>query len=244
MKKNYLDEKKKRLEQKIKVLVSRPAFQKEILDLRKKWKLPPDGIKTEEINQKWNEQLLIDTDEYYRINWPKERKEIIELRKQGKYKEAEALKKEINGQAPLNALSDDIWSIVIRYRLSPRWHNGIRRYLLFNDPKNMQIPAGVTAKIDWEKGIKRISIELDEDTTLNDIKHAWSWVRKMYRGKPADKYHQIPNFDRDKRAYELEQEGMVPSKIADTIQEEFGDALDYNELNIAIKRYKKRLNIS
>lgn len=241
---HYFEERKKRLAQKIKILISRPSFQKEILDLRKKWNIPLDGIKTEEENQDWNEQLLIDTDKFYKDNWPKEIKAIIDLRKQGKYKEADALKKEINGHAPLNELSNDLWDIIKKYRLSPRWHNGIRRYLLFNDPKNMQIPAGVTAKWDWENGIRRVSIELDEDTTLRDIKDAWSWIRKMYRGKPADKYQPIPNFDRDKRAFELEQEGMTLNKIADIIQEEFGDALDYNELNIAIKRYKKRLNIN
>lgn len=244
MKKDYLEEKKKRLAQKIKVLVSRPAFQKEIDDLRVKWKIPSDGIKNEEDNQNWNMQLGIDTDEYYTKNWPKERAEIIKLRQEGKFREADNLKKQINADAPINAFSEDIWSVVRKYRLSPRWYNGIRRYLLFNDPKNMQVPAGITVAMNWDNGIKRISLEIDDDTTLNDLKHVWKWARKMRKGRLSDKFQPIPNFDRDKRAYELELEGRTEKEIGDIIQEEFGDSLDYNELKIVIKRYKKRLNIN
>lgn len=93
MKKNYLEKRKDRLEQKIKLLVSRPDFQKEILELRKKWNIPLNGIKNEEDNQNWNRKLLIDTDEYYTKNWPRERKKIIELREQGKFREAEKTKR-------------------------------------------------------------------------------------------------------------------------------------------------------
>lgn len=108
----------------------------------------------------------------------------------------------------------------------------------------MQIPAGITVAMNWDNGIKRISLEIDDDTTLNDLKHVWKWARKMRKGRLSDKFQPIPNFDRDKRAYELELEGRTEKEIGDTIQEEFGDSLDYNELKIVIKRYKKRLNIN
>lgn len=244
MKKNYLDEKKKRLKQKIKVLVNRPAFQKDIADLRIKWNIPSEGLKTEEENQEWNNNFYIATDTYFEENWPKERNKIIELRKEKKFKEAEEIRKKINAEAPINALREDIWSIVRKYRLSSRWHKGINRYLSYNDADNMGIEVGVTVLMNWDNGIQRVSLEIDHDTTLNDLKHVWSWARKMYKGRQTDKYQPIPNFDRDKRAYELEQEGKSWKDIADIIEDEFGDTLDYNELNIAIKRYKKRLNIN
>ena len=63
MKNDYFADKTKRLKQEIEVLVSRPAFQKEIADLRKKWDIPQDGIKTEEDNQEWNHKLDVATDE-------------------------------------------------------------------------------------------------------------------------------------------------------------------------------------
>lgn len=244
MKNNYHEKSLVRLKQKIKLLVARPDFQKDIHELREKCKIPTDGIKNEEENQNWNMQLDIDTDAYYTNNWPVERKEILNLRKAGKYKEADELKKKTNAEAPLNSFNNDLWVIIRKYRLSPKWHNGIRRYLMFNDPSNMNILFGIPVKFEWENGIRRIYLEIDDDTTLNDLKNVWSWARKLQRGKQYDKYQPIKNFDRDNRAYELQLEGRAEKEIGDIIQEEFGDALDYNELNIAIKRHKKRLNIN
>ncbi len=244
MRNNYTEKSVSRLKQKIKVLIARPSFQKDILELREKWKLPADGIKNEDENQKWNIQLDIDTDEYYSKNWPIERKELIALRKAGKHREADELRKKINADAPLNAFNNDIWSVVRKYRLSPKWYNGIRRYLMFNDPANMNISFGIPIKFEWENGIRRIYLEIDDDTTLNDLKNVWSWARKLQRGKQYDKYQPIKNFERDNRAYNLQLEGRTEKEIGDIIQLEFGDTLDYNELNIAIKRHKKRLNIN
>jgi hypothetical protein len=244
MKIKYHEKALSRLKQKIKLLVARPDFQKDIQELRTKWKIPSNGIKDEQENENWNMQLGIDTDEYYDKNWPKERKELLALRKAGKHREADEIKKKINADAPLNAFNNDIWSVIRKYRLSPKWNNGIRRYLLFNDPTNLNISFGIPVKFEWENGMRRIYLEIDEDTTLDDLKNVWSWARKLQRGKKYDKYQPIKNFDRDNRAYELQLEGRTEKEIGDIIQEEFGDTLDYNELNIAIKRHKKRLNIN
>lgn len=244
MKNDYSEKKKKRLEQKIKLLINRPAFQKDITNFRKKWKIPLDGIKNEDDNQNWNLHLTIISNKYYSKNWLKERAEILKLRSNGKFEVANEIRKKINAQAPLSILNDNIWSIVKKYRLSPRWYGGIRRYLLFNDPKNMKIPLGINVAMNWENGIRHVSLEIEEDTTLDDLREVWSWARKMYRGKQGDKFQPIKNFERDKRAYELEQEGRTLTDIADTINLEFNDSMDYNQLRIAIKRYKKHLNIN
>jgi hypothetical protein len=247
MKKDYFAEKTKRIKQEIKVLVSRPAFQKEISDLRKKWNIPQDGIKTEDDNQEWNRNLDTATDRYHEKEWPKCRAEIDRLIKERKFREAEEKRKEHNAKAPLNEFREDIWSIVRKYRLSPRWHTGIRRYLLFNDPDNLNLTAGVTMVVTWENGMKRLALEIDGDTTLRDIRQVWPSVKRMQKDlmyRKADKFQPIKNFERDKMIYELEQDGKSEKDIGDIIQQEFGDTLDYNEINIAIKRYKKRLNIN
>ncbi len=70
---------------------------------------------------------------------------------------------------------------------------------------NIQLATGVS--MNWENGIGRFSLNFDNDTTLEDLKHVWSWARKMQRGKQSNKYQPIKNFDRDKRAYELKLEG-------------------------------------
>lgn len=200
MKYEYFKKLTIRAKQKTKLLLARPDFQKDILILRKKWKIPSYGLTNEE-----------------------ERQLNLHL---------------------TNVFNNDIWSIVRKYRLSPRWHNGIKHYLLFNDPKNMHKSIGIPVKINWEDGIRRIFLEIDDDTTLNDLKQVWSWARKMKRGKPTGKFREIENFDRDKRAFELKKEGKNSEEILNIIEIEFGETLDYNHLNIIINRYKKRLNIN
>ena len=241
---HILEKADKRIKQKIKILVNRPDFQEIIIDLRNKWAIPYSGLKNEEDIQNWNQKLNIDTANYYSKYWPKEKDQIIKLRENRKFTEAEEIRKRISSQAPFNILDDDIWSIVRKQRLSPRWHHGIYRYLLFNDPQNMDISVGITVKYIFEHGIRRTLLEIDDDTTLNDLKCVWSWARKTSRNNPAGKCQPIKNFDRDKRAYELQHEGKLPTEIENTIEEEFGAYLDDNELNMIIKRYKKRLNIN
>lgn len=242
--KRYFEKQKERLEQRIKVLINRPDFQKDILFLRDKWKISKDGLKNDDDYGKWSDTLLERTDEYYDKNWPEEKKKIIELREKGRYDEANEIRNKINKRSPLIEFGDDIWVMIINYRLSPRWYEGIKHYLLYNDSKNMGIPAGATVLNNWEHGIPIVSIQFDKDTTLEDIKRAWSWARKMYKGGVSHKYQPIKKFDRDKRIYELEKKIKDWKEIAEIIENEFGDDLGYNEINIAINRYKKRLNIN
>lgn len=247
MQDDYYKEKTERLKQAIRVLVSRPAFQKEIADLREKWHIPPEGIKNEDDNQNWNRQLDIDTDEYYEAEWPKCRAEIDKLNAEKKFRETEEKRKEWNAKAPLNAFRDDIWSVVRKYRLSPQWHTGIHRYLLYNDPDNLNLTTGVTIVNTLKNGMKLISLEIDGDTTLKDVKHIWSLVKRMQKDlmyRQADKFQPIKNFERDTKIYTLDQEGKTLSEIAETINLEFDNALLEEELKQIIKRYKKRLNIN
>ncbi len=241
----YQRKQSKRINQKIKVLINRPDFQKDIALLRNRWKVPKSGLKNERENEEWNQQLLADTDNYYDKNWPNERKKLIVLTEKGKYREADELRTKINKQAPLNAFDNDIWVMVITYKLSPRWHDGVKRYLLFNDPKNMAISMGITVLSNWNHGIPEICLQIDKDTTLDDIKRVWSWARKMYRGKEKPhKFQPIKNFERDKEIYQLQQKNKEWKKIAEKISIKYGDELDYNDINIIVKRYKKRLHIN
>jgi hypothetical protein len=244
MKKDYFEEKKKKQEQKIKVLINKPAFQKDIQEFRKFWKIPPEGIKNEVESQNWNMRLDVDTVNYYIKNWPMERKEIMRLRRQKKFEEAEDIRERISVNAPFNILKSNIWSVIKVYEISPRWYNGIRRYILFNDFGKIDDTLGMKINMNWDYGILKISLEIERDTVIDDLKHSLSWVKKTY-GEKIYKFHEIPNFDRDKRAYELQLEGNSFDKIGKIISVEFKNGgLDNNQINIAIKRYKKRFNIS
>jgi len=61
---NYFDERLKRISQKLAILIDRPNFQQDIKELRRKWNIPEDGLKTEEANQEWIYWLDGQTDQY------------------------------------------------------------------------------------------------------------------------------------------------------------------------------------
>ncbi len=238
----YFEKRKQRLNQKINLLINRLDFKKDVSELRTKWNIPQEGLKTEIEIENWNNQILDDTDNYYNKNWPNEVTKIIRLRGQKKYSEADQIKNTINKLAPLNALNDDVWGLITKYCLIPKWHSGIKNYLLYNDPKNMGIDIGVTVAFGWDHGIRKISLEIDKDTTLDDLKRVWSWARKMFRNKTNTKFQPIKNFDRDKRIYNLDKEGKTIDEIGETVQTEFNQDLDYNHINLILSRYKKRIH--
>lgn len=250
MKLSYIKKASERAQQKVKVLVNRPDFQEDIIELRKKWNIPLEGIKTEEHNRTWNRNLSLSTQKYYDEEWPKHKAELKHLSTSGTYKEYEKRKDELNDAAPLNAFEKDIKSILKKYLLNPKWRHPIRRYILLNDPDNMNISIGVTIAghlNDYEPVEYQLCLHIDEDTTLEDIKEIWSDVkahqeRLIYRKQK--KFQPIPNLDRDKRAYDLQNAGENPENIEKILQEEFGVAMGYDDINTAIKRYRKRLRIN
>ncbi len=240
----YQKRQSKRTNQKIKILINRPDFQKDITFLRNKWKIPQEGIKTEKENEDWNDWILDETDSYYYEKWPIETKKMIELRKVKKYDEAEEIKRKINTSAPLNALNNDIWAIIIKYCLPVKWHSGIKNYLLSGDSDDLKFQTGLTVNFNWDHGILRPSIEFDEDTTLPDLKRVWSWARKLLKRKKNVKFQPLKNFERDKEVYQLKQANKGWKEIAEKISARYSKELDYNDINIIVKRYKERLHIN
>lgn len=244
MKDNYFDKLAIRIEQKANLLIARPNFQKDIALLRAKWSIPPKGLTNTQPYQSWYTKLCTDTANYYSKMWPKEKQQIINLRKKGEFEQAEEIRKKISVHAPFNLLKNDIWSLVRTYALSQRWYEGMQHYLFYNDPKLLYKTEGLKVRMNWDHSIRQFLIEFDDDTTLSDLKHAWSWARKMKSGKPTAKFREIENFDRDKRAYELRKERKTDDEILTILETEFKETLEYNHLNIIIGRYKKRLNIN
>lgn len=244
MKSKYFEKQSARINQKIKVLINRPDFQADISFLRDKWNIPKDGIKTEKDNENWNDWILAETDDYYDKNWAKDIKIMSDLRKVEKYDEADAIKKKINRSAPLNAFNDDIWVVIRNYGLTPKWHGGLKSYLLSNNPDQLKSQTGLTVSFNWDHGMLRPSIEFDADTRIEDLKRAWTWARKLLKKNKNSKFQPIKNFERDKRIYELDKEGKTVEDIGEIIQTEFNEDLDYNHINIVLGRYKKRVHIN
>lgn len=250
MNNSYLNKQLLRIKQKINALVSNPKFQQEILDLRKKWDIPENGIQTQEHTERWYRKLDKATKDYRKNEWPKFRNELDKLHKPETYGQYRKMLDEINNLIPINAFHLDINLLMKKYKVGPQWHDPIKRYLLFNNPDNMGMSLGVTISknIDINNPFaEKISIEINEDTTLDDIKAIWPDVRthqEMLAYKKQKKYQPIKNSERDKRIYELSSEGKTLDQIGDIINIEFNDAMDHNQIGIVLSRYKKRHNIN
>lgn len=235
-----------RQRQKIKVLTSKPNFISAIFELRKKWNIPKDGLENQELLDNWYQQLELNTQAYFDKELPKERKQLLKIKNQGDHAGYRKLLSEFNNKVPKNAFLRDIKKLNKIQKLSPRWVDGVRRYLLTNDPDKMGIFIGpiITTNFDLEFDTETISIEIDADTTLSDIKAIWPSVKsaqKNLRYKTQDKFQPLRQFDRNKKAYELHQQGMKYEEIAkdlSTNEKEYG----YEEVGKMIERYKKKVD--
>ncbi len=250
MNKTYFDKRRERINQKLKVLLSRPDFKVEIEQLRKKWSLPPEGIKDENESAKWQEWLEVETDKYFDENRSIERSKLDRLAKEKKFREREEEQKLFNQQAPLNAYHRDIEKLIDTFKLPPDWHHPLQRYLMFNESDNMWIPlnnATVQTTWDWDHGGKsQLSILINASTTIDDIKFIWPQVKRLQRrlnDKTQDKFQPIPNLDRDKRIYELAEQETSYEDIASQIKKEFKISRNfgYEDVSRALSRYRKRL---
>jgi len=121
--------------------MARPDFQEDVLVIRARFKMPSSGFTDDDANQKWHHEFYQSDDNYFETVWLKRRREIIQLKKERKLKEAEELQKQLNNEAPINAFRIAIKGLLKTYKLPLRWEESVRRYILFNKIENMgQVP--------------------------------------------------------------------------------------------------------
>ncbi len=235
--------------QKIKLLVNRPDFQKIILVLRKKWNIPKDGFQKQEDIDNWNNKLNFDSDKYLEEVLPAKKKDMDKAINDKNTELYFQLRNEFNNNLPRNAFLNDIKKLVHDQRISPRWINGIKRYLLSNNLDNMAIFLGpvIATKVDMELDLETISIEINEDTVLDDIKAIWPEVKKRQSEllyKKRNKNQPMKNFERNKKAYKLKQEGKNLKEIAEILSNKYKKDYVYTDAADFIKKYKKIVGIN
>lgn len=248
MKNGYIEKTIKRLQQKIKVLTSKPVFNQDILELRKKWHIPVVGIHSQEELDRWHQQLHSSTQTYFNSHWPTKRIELMKLQDAGKIVEYKEQLDLFNNAAPNTAFDRDIKHLIMTHKLSPRWHSAIKRYTLLNDPENMGIFTGIvlSTKHDLEFNMVTISLEIDADSTLDDIKAIWPEVKEMQsqlQYKQQNKFQPLKQFDRNKKAYELHQQGKKYREIADDFSQN-GKIVGEEAIAKMIERHKKKADIN
>lgn len=234
----YFNKKAARVRQRAKLLISRPDFQKDVLDLRTKWSIPLEGFIDDEGYRKWQIKIRKETDKYFETEWPKFRlKPVV-----GEYFMAE---KEFNHKAPLNEINLDIKKLVGKYKLPLGWQGSLHRYLTLNKIELMNLSCGITVhgKYDSDIDYSTLFIEIEDDTTLDDIKMFWPEIKehqKRLESYKKKKYQPIKQFDRDKLAFDLHQDGKTLIETAEVVSRKFGTDYDWTEISKFIQRHKQK----
>jgi isopentenyl diphosphate isomerase/L-lactate dehydrogenase-like FMN-dependent dehydrogenase len=242
-------EKFDRSKQRATILVENPKFQEEVMEIRKKFNIPLIGIKTNEESGKWHHEFYESDTIYFSANREKVRVEIERLEKEKKFQEGFNLHRKFNQEAPVNALNLAIKRMLENFRLPFTWHHSIQRYILFNNIDSMWLPGNISIREDYdqETDLRRLSIEIDDTTTLEDIKYAWPRIKlhqKRLQSYTKKKIQPIKNFERDREAYNLRQSGKSYNGIADILSKKFDKVVTSEDVASYIKRYKKLVGIN
>jgi|GEM_PF-5258306 len=249
MDKNYIAKLAKRAKQRARLLVSRPDFQEEILELRKRHRIPLGGFTDDETNQKWHNDFYESDDVWFKTEYPKHTDKLLKLKNEGNLREYEKLNREINNSAPVNSFRIAIKNMLKKYKVPLRWEECVRRYLLFNDLDNMWLPAGISihGERDKDTNLERLFIEIEDDTILEDIKQQWQEIKyqqKQLHSHTKDKFQPIKQYDRDKMADDLKRKGYKLADIAKKLSKEFHKDYSWYDVSKFIERYRQKLGIN
>jgi hypothetical protein len=243
MKNSHITKTRNRLHQKAKILISDPKFQEEIKSLRKKWNISDGGFVSDDENQKWHDWIMESTDKFLDDNRSEESKLELEFVKHRDWKGKEKANQNFNNYVPINAFHLDLELLVSKYKLPTSWLEPIKRYLMFNNVELMGIPGNVMIVTGVGKH-GTLMLEINADTTLEDIKFMWPMVMVEQKRLPdkSKKFQPAPMLDVDKRALELRNLGHKMAEISDIITKEFGlEVYTYKEASESVRRHKKRL---
>lgn len=240
MNEKYLKKRIKNVRNQALDVLEKPGFIEAVAELRKKWNVKPEGITDINESQEWYGWLYQQQEHWRRIEWPKIRPKILELKKAGKSLEADKLTKQYNDKAPINALHVAIEKLVHKFDLEDKWHDGVKGYMLTNNPTALQsfLSNGISHQTDLATGrMKNLSISITKDTTLKDMNAMWSQVeffQSMLPGKTKEKNVVPRNRERDEKIYDLQKRGKTYTEIG----KQFG--LEYNQVSTILRNYRRR----
>lgn len=204
--------------QKLSILVTHPEFKKRIKALRKKWKIPSDGFKTEKQSKKWHKSIIDKSDK------------MLE-------------KKVALSKIPINEFNKDLRNIIIFFKLPSHYLSTIEFYIKFN---KIATPENFVVNLEYKPKFKRkeLSIQIFSNTTIKDIKRAWQRVQRFKKYLPdyeEGRFREVPTLEIQKKAYLLKKEGKTLEQIADLFQEKGLGNFGYVEISVLINRYRKKL---
>lgn len=210
--------------QKAELILSNPIFQKKAHILRIKWKIPKGGFllpKPTKIKTGGSIMIQHRTGEMGEWeNW---------LARSGK---SPNFWKDL----------DNIRRTTLKpYKLPDQWLFFLYRYIVYGSKMPAYGPE-VHSRRDDDTGEYSLWIKIDGDTTLNDIKRVWKYIKGEQKRLPdyKQRFKTIKKLPRDKRIIELSKQKLTDKKIVEQIKKEFGESLTYLDIPKIRHKYKKR----
>lgn len=253
MKENLTEKLPLKVRQRIELLLMQPTFISEVIFVRVHFEIRRGGFSSETEMNNWLKKMEARELSFYQDDWTDLMQEIkseTEVSNMNKYEEfmaTKALSDKLCALSPHSTFKNAINKIVKKFGLSPKYEQFVINYIFLGEEAAIEkfVP---NAKIDTTKDcngkLNRISIEIEDDTTIKDVKAIWSKIKELQSQLPYKKhdiFQPIKNIKRDEMAYELRRTGKTYREIAETISDDFHIACSYTDIPDYIKRHKKRV---
>lgn len=223
LKSSKLEETTKKLrkdffKQQAELLLSNPAIQAGIADLRKELELPPDGFETEKLADKWK-------DEHWHYIW---------------------FDDDNDPEAPTDKAITKIlqdnhlpsgWHRSLKRYL----------FLNDPDDMQLPTELGIGIVKNKDTGQPEIHIIINETTSSDDIVAEWyrvEWFKDQLPYKRIKKRQAVYELERDKLIYKLHNDGSKPKDIAVLLKKNGYPVCTGYEVSQWLKRYKNRVTKS
>jgi len=145
-------------------------------------------------------------------------------------------------------LDDAVAGIIFQFQLSPDWRHSIKRYVLLNNPLDMQLPMHIEvgAVEDEQTGQWRVVAYIPEYASQRDIKDALpkitEWQEKL-RTKTL-KRQPVFNDELAKEAYAIYRRVKSYQKTAAELSEKTQRKISQEQARDLIRNYKERIGIT
>lgn len=145
-----------------------------------------------------------------------------------------------------NDIDRDIQYMLIRFNLPDSWYNFLKRYILYNDIFPESYDPNIALEIGKDlRGMKKVSLLLNDKTSREDFLKVWPEIRKEFRGKQKAKRRRMPSeFDRDYEIFKLYEQGKSIEEICNLMEQKYGKNLEHHIVKNAVSKIRKMLRKS
>jgi hypothetical protein len=141
----------------------------------------------------------------------------------------------------LDEYEEDISQLLRDLDLTERWHQGISGYVQTDAPLVLKMKPFDPIKIEYddEQNIKSLWIQVDKDTTRQELINAFKDARYLLGAE--DKKQPPENLDRDLAVLERHRDGIKNKELAAWLNENYEGAFNTEDVKTILKRIKRKL---